>query len=129
MMSSAPRLNVLVELVTNDNITDSSTPELASLTISDTGPDGRIAGGTGLPVWTGLAGASEISVVGAGSAGLLSSAVTVSATVGDLAADASAVPLETGAGPGDSGKQMPGISAKFTPSAHFQKLRLFIWFQ
>src|ERR1700674_4042366 len=106
MISSAPRLNVLVEFVTNAIITVSSTPEFASLTISDTGPDGRIVGGTGLPVWTGLAGASEISGVGGCSAGLLDSAATLSATAGDLAADASAVPFETG-GLGGSGKQMP----------------------
>jgi hypothetical protein len=72
MISSAPRLKVLVELVTNASITHSSTPESASLITSATGAVGLTLGGSGFEVDIGLAGASttSFSAVGAAKAGL-----------------------------------------------------------
>src|ERR1035441_3650346 len=47
MISSAPRLKVPVELVTNASITPSSSPESASLITSATGAVGLTLGGSG----------------------------------------------------------------------------------
>src|SRR5579872_2915306 len=58
MISSAPKLKVLVELVTKASITESSRPELASLITSDTGLLGLIDAGSGFSFETSLAGAS-----------------------------------------------------------------------
>src|SRR5579859_638320 len=62
MISSAPRSNVAVELVTNASITLWSSPELASLITSETGPPGRRCGGKGFSLLILLAGASSISI-------------------------------------------------------------------
>src|ERR1017187_2090373 len=71
MISSAPRLKVLVELVTNASITPSSTPESASLITSATGAVGLTLGGSGFEADISLAGASttSFSAVGAAKAG------------------------------------------------------------
>jgi hypothetical protein len=68
MISSAPRLKVLVELVTNASITPSSTPESASLITSATGAVGLTLGGSGFAVDIGLAGASTTSFSAVGTA-------------------------------------------------------------
>src|SRR5208283_590697 len=67
--SSAPRLKVLLELVTNASMTPSSTPESASLSTSATGAVGLTAGGSGFAVEMGLAGASTMLAAAAASAG------------------------------------------------------------
>src|SRR5881394_1097333 len=67
MISSAPRLNVLVEFVTKASITFESTPDSASLIISDTGLAGRIFGGNGFSVDTDSTGASAMSGTSEGS--------------------------------------------------------------
>src|SRR5208282_166539 len=61
MISSAPRLNVLVELVTKAKITLSSTPDSASRSTSATGPVSLTPGGSGFMVEIGWAGASTVS--------------------------------------------------------------------
>src|SRR6267142_694229 len=61
MISSAPRLNVLVEFVTKASITFESTPDSANLIISDTGLVGRIFGGNGFSVDTDSTDASAMS--------------------------------------------------------------------
>src|SRR6266478_772720 len=66
MISSAPRLNVLVEFVTNASITLSLTPESASRMISDTALVGLILGGKGFSLDTASTGASAMSVSCAG---------------------------------------------------------------
>jgi hypothetical protein len=67
MISSAPRLNVLGEFVTKAIITFESTPDSASLIISDTGLAGRIFGGNGFSVDTDSTGASAMSGTSEGS--------------------------------------------------------------
>jgi hypothetical protein len=78
MMSSALKLNVWVEFVTNASITDSSTPELTSLISSASDPVGLILGGTGLSLETTFTGASVSASLSA------SSAATCSDEVGSL---------------------------------------------
>src|SRR6266850_3291473 len=77
MISSARRLKVLVDLLTNASITLSSTPESASLTISETGPVTFTLGGGVFSVETGLTAAFEISSSGvsSGATASLSAAV------------------------------------------------------
>jgi hypothetical protein len=64
MISSAPRLKMVVELVTNASITASSTPELASFTSSATGPAGLMDGSKGFWLETSVAFASVSASTG-----------------------------------------------------------------
>src|SRR5262249_52481316 len=75
MISSAPRLNVLDELVTKASITLSSTPDSASRTISAAGPPTRTLVGSGFSVDICLAGASDTSSSGVSGIGATSGSI------------------------------------------------------
>src|SRR5215831_15097426 len=116
MISSALRLNVLLELVTKASITLCSRPELASLITSEAGLEGRILGGSGFSCAKAFAGASSISPVGCCSFLVVSSVVTGNAS--------SLLDSVTGgvAEPGSEHLATKGRVASKTPKLHFRNI-------
>src|ERR1019366_5022224 len=128
MISSTPRLNKLVELVTKAIITLSSTPDSASLTTSDTGPVSLMLGGRAFPVEIGLTDASASAASSASSPRLASSLAAAGASASVFASGSNAGGGVLVACP-DARCGLPppkSSAATLTPKPHLQRIRLFI---